>query len=90
MEVMPLAMHLRLSFTNALPCGGKKIKEGRGQKTGAVHTVALSRSHPYRPTPAQRGWVMLGERRALYLSVKFSSTVQEGLADVIHAICVTS
>lgn len=33
---------------------------------------------------------MLGERRALYLSVKFSSTVQEGLADVMHAICVTS
>lgn len=33
---------------------------------------------------------MLGGRRALYLSVKFSSTVQEGLADVMHAICVTS
>lgn len=33
---------------------------------------------------------MVGGRRALYLSVKFSSTVQEGLADVMHAICVTS
>lgn len=47
LEVMPLAMHLRLSFTNALPCG-EKIKAGRGQKTGVVHTLALSRSHPYR------------------------------------------
>lgn len=33
LEVMPLAMHLRLSFTNALPCGEKKIK-GRGEVGG--------------------------------------------------------
>lgn len=42
--VMPFAMHLRLSFTNALPCGEKKIKWGGGQKkTGVIHTLAPSR-----------------------------------------------
>lgn len=29
--VMPFAMHLRLSFTNALPCGEKKIS-GEGDR----------------------------------------------------------
>lgn len=28
--VMPFAMHLRLSFTNALPCGREENKVGRG------------------------------------------------------------
>lgn len=55
LEVMPLAMHLRLSFTNALPCGEKKIKEGRGQKTGVVYTLALTRSHPCRPNTCSEG-----------------------------------
>lgn len=38
--VMPFAMHLRLSFTNALPCGKKKKKTARKRKRReVVHTV---------------------------------------------------
>lgn len=50
--VMPFAMHLRLSFTNALPCGKKNSKKKK--KTEVVHTLFALTVTPISSTPAQR------------------------------------
>lgn len=95
LEVMPLAMHFRLSFTKALPFRRHRRQHHRAATLGPQITNkegGLSESLAETQIPSRtetEDQATANTEDGVYLSVEFSSTVEEGLADFMHAVCVT-